>query len=316
MCTKFRTLYYYLVILIYLVNSFIMITLTYAQKPEDTIYWTIETPKKTYYPGEAVPLTLNIKNNGKQQEKVDFGSDGLEAFLMKIRDSNNTIVVKGDKILRDGMTRIGTLDIGLNETGKKTVVLNRWCSTILPPGKYYISSLVEYRLRSEATKKPNTSNTYLPGPTHQIQLDCNIELIKPEPNTAKCKEILDNLSKYEIENNQKPFNEWKQERELAREMIVFTEWEIAAPYQINVLKTSQYTWMKRDAINSLAKSNTLNTVNNLITIVENSTFEDVKGNIVEAVYKIREKGNKSIINATEEFVKKYKRTFVENPITK
>jgi hypothetical protein len=314
MCTKFKSLYYFLFILIVLGNSFIMITDTYAQKPEDSLYWTIESPKKIFYLGEAVPLTLNITNIGKKEEKVDFGSDGLEAFSMEIRDSNNTIVVKGEKISRDGVARIGTLNIGLDETGKKTIVLNRWCSTLLPPGKYYIRSQVEYRLRSEATKKPNTINTYLSGPLHQIQLNCNIELIKPDP--AKYKEILDNLAKYEIENNQKPFNEWKQERELAREMIAFTESDLAVPYQIQNLKKEQTSWIRIDLINSLVKSKTLDAAKGLMDIMTDTSVykEDIKKDIINGVYILRETGKAEIISATDDFVKNNKRSAKIMPI--
>jgi hypothetical protein len=200
----------------------------------------------------------------------------------------------------------------LGETVKKSIVLNQWCSTLLPPDKYQIICQVEYRLRSEATRKPDTEKLYVAGPIHQVQLYCDIELTKQD--VSKQKEILDNLEKYEIKNDEKPFREWYKEREMAREMIIFTEWESAVPYQLNVLSAENNTWLKRDVINSLAKSNTKDAATGLVKIVDNTSFEDVKNDIIKAVYKLREKGDLQIIDVTDEFVKKYKRPVITMPV--
>ena len=145
-----------------------MLNSSYAQEPQEFLTWSIETSKSTFYPGEPVLLTLNIRNSGAREEKVDLGADGIEAFEVEIRDLNGTIVAKGEKIQKVGLSRIGTLLVRPAELGQKSIVLNRWCSTILSPGQYHIICNVEYRLRSESKKKEG-SKVYKAGPIHKLQ---------------------------------------------------------------------------------------------------------------------------------------------------
>jgi hypothetical protein len=312
MSTRVKCFGYYLAVSIIFGTYIHMPTNSYAQGPEESLDWTIKASKDAIYPGEPLLLTLNIRNTGNQKEVINFGMDGIEAFSMEIRDGSNNLVAKGEKILRFGISRLGTLEVSPGQTGRKLIVLNQWCSTLLPPSQYHVVCYVEYRLRSEATKIPDTEPPlFNAGPIHRTQLDFNIEIIKSD--ASKYKEILENLAKNEIRKEGQTFREWQQEREIARNMIVFTEWESAVPYQLKVLMVEDYTWLKRDAINSLAKSKTLEAANGLMTIVDDSSFGDVKSYVIDAIYRLRETGKSEIIKATEEFIKKYERPFaVEN----
>jgi len=246
-----------------------MITDAYAQKPEESLDWSIKTSKKIFYPGEPVLLTLNISNTRQQEEKIDFGVDGIEAFSMEIRDDSNKMLRKGGKIERSGFSTRGPLQLPPGKIGQKSIVLNQWCSTVLPRGKYRVICRIEYRLRSEATKIPDTDPPlFKAGPLHITQLDLDIEIVKPD--ISKYKEILDNLARYKLKQEGQSFTDWRQERDLAREMIAFTEWELAVPYQLNVLKVERYTWLKLDLINSLARSGTLEAAKGLMEIVSDN----------------------------------------------
>jgi len=98
-------------------------------------------------------------------------------------------------------------------------------------------------------------------------------------------------------------------RDIAREMLSFTKSELAVPYQLHLLGVEQYTWRKRDIINSLVKSGTLEATNGLVQTIEDPSIykEDVKHILIDAVYKLRETGKPEIVTATAEFVEKYKR---------
>ena len=56
--------------------------------------WNIETSKEIVYPGEPVLLKLKIKNNGDEEVKINFGSDGIKAFSIEIRNSANEVVAQ------------------------------------------------------------------------------------------------------------------------------------------------------------------------------------------------------------------------------
>lgn len=289
-----------------LVSVIGMLNNVWANGPEESLDWSIQTKKNTFYPGEPVLLTLNIKNMGQQEEKVNFGSDGIEAFSIKIHDLNRITVAKGDKIQRFGVSSRGTLPVAPGETVQKSIVLNRWCSTLLPSGQYHVISNVEYRLRSESRKKEG-SEVFKAGPLHETQLEMDIQII--EMDKPKFKKIIEDLTAFEVKPEAQSKGEWLVKRDIAREMLCFTESELAVPYQLHLLGVEQGTWRKRDIINSLVQSGMLEATNGLMKIIEDSSIykEDVKHILIDAVYKLRETGKPEIVTATAEFVEKYKR---------
>jgi len=292
--------------------SFIgMLNNVWANGPEESLDWSIQSKKNAVYPGEPVLLTLNIKNMGNQEEKVNFGSDGIEAFSIKIHDLNGITVAKGDKIQRSGVSRWGTLPVAPGETVQKSIVLNQWCSTLLPSGKYHVICNVEYRLRSESRKKED-SEVFMAGPLHEKQLELDIQII--EMDEPKFKKIIETLAGFEVKPEEQNKGEWLVKRDIAREMLSFTESELAIPYQLHLLGVEQYTWRKRDIINSLVKSGTLEATDGLMKIIEDLSIykEDIKHNLIDAVYRLRETGKPEIVTATAEFVKKYKRPHIKS----
>jgi hypothetical protein len=293
-----------------------MITDVYAQRPEESLDWSIQTSKKTFYPGEPVLLTLNIRNAGKQKERIDFGTHDLEAFSMEIRDGSNKVVAKGGKIRRPGFAAFRPTIIPAGKTGQKSIVLNQWCSTLLPPGQYHVICNVEYRLRSEATRILGTEKGFKAGPRHTIELDLNIQIL--EMDRSKFKKILEDMARREVKTDTQSQAEWLAEWRIAREMITFAESDLAVPYQLHILRVAPSTWLKWDVINSLVRSETLEAAEGLVQIMRENEdcpqcIEDVKREIIDAVYRLRETGKSDIIKATDEFVLKYKRPVIAKP---
>jgi hypothetical protein len=278
----------------------------HAQDQNSSLEWSIKTAKNVFYPGEPVLLILRIKNSGTQKEIVNLGMDGIEAFSFEILDSNNIVVAKGNVIQRFGMSRLGTLAIPVGKIAQKTIVLNQWCSTLLPPGRYRVICNVEYRLRSESRKKED-SKVFKAGPVHKKQLELDTQII--EMDKTKFKEMLEALVAFEVKSETQSKGERLANRDIAREMLAFTESELAVPYQLQLLRVDQYTWRRRDIINSLARSKTLEAATGLMQIIEDPSIykEDVKPVLIDGVYRLRETGKAEIINATDRFVAKHKR---------
>ncbi|MBN2456451.1 MAG: hypothetical protein JXB29_07970 [Sedimentisphaerales bacterium] len=279
---------------------------TYGQEQEEPLRWSMETNKSEFYPGEPVLLTLNIRNMRAQEEKIYFGMDGIEAFSFEIHDSNGITVAKGGKIQKFGVSRVGTLSAPPGKIAQKSIVLNRWCSTLLSPGEYEVICNIDYRLRSESKKIKNT-NGFKAGPVHSLQIKVDMCII--DLDTDKFKQILTSLIKTEIKQKEQSNREWWENLKISRELLAFTESKIAVPYQLKLLEVEKYTWLKRDIVNSLVKSGALEAADGLIKIIEDPSIykEDVKGILIEGVYRLRETGKTDIINATEEFVEKYQR---------
>lgn len=291
-----------------------MVNNTYGQEAEKFLEWRIETSKQAFYPGEPALLTLNIKNTGTQNEDVDFGTEGIEAFSMEIHDSNGIIVAKGGRIQRYGLTmRSPFLAIASGEIGQKPIVLNQWCSTLLPVGKFRVICNVEYRLFSEDQKQPGTI-VMKAGPIHKKQLELDIQII--ELDKIKFKEILEALVAFEVKPEAQDKGKWRAERDTARETLAFAESDLAVPYQLQLLRIDPYTWFGPDAINSLVKSGTLEAATGLVQIIEGLPIhkEYVKPIFIDGVYRLRETGKAEIVNATSAFVAKYKRSVISKPM--
>ena len=292
-----------------LMSSISMLTDAYAQESEQSLDWSIEANKNAFYPGEPVLLTLNIKNTGEQEEEVDFGMDGIEAFEIEIRDLNSIVVAKGNKIQKWGISRVGHREVSSGKITQKSIVLNRWCSTLLSPGQYHVICNVDYRLRSEDQKQPNTI-VFKAGPVHRKQLELDIQIV--EIDKAKFKEILEALTKFEVKPEAQSKGEWLAKRDIAREMLALTESELAVPYQLQLLRNDPYTWFGPDAVNSLVKSGTLEAATGLMQIIEDPSIHKEKVNpvLIDGVYRLRDTGKADIINATHKFVAKYNRPVV------
>jgi len=271
--------------------------------------WNIITQKDTFYPGEPILLLIQIKNIGTKDEIINFGRDGIEAFSVRIMDADGSVIRKGSRVIREGLSRQGSLSVPAGQMAQKGIVVNQWCSTLLPTGGYYVICDVDYRLRSESRKQKD-SEIFTAGPIHNLQLHTEIQLL--EIDREKFEKILRTLFDFEHKHERQTQSEWITQREIAREMITFSESAMAVPYQLKILRVEQYTWRKRDLINSLVKSETVEATWGLIKIFEDSKVRkaDIEDALIEAVYQLREAKNVEILNASNDFVSKYSRPVI------
>ncbi len=273
-------------------------TNAFAQTVDGNLLWNFETSKEKFYPGEPVPLFITIKNLAQQQEGVFFGPSGLAAFSMEIRDANSNLICKGGNIRRFGISESVILRVDSNRTVLKSIVLNRWCSTKLSPGKYRVNCRIEYWLLLEVID-------HKIGPSHQVELELDFQVTGASEPALNL--LLEDLAEQAFIINVDSRKDW-QEKQFARKMICFTESNLAVVHQLEVLKRSGYTWLKRDVIDSLVRSETLEAAKGLIDAVDHAPeygADDVKRKAIEAVYALRERGKTDLVEATDEFIRKY-----------
>lgn len=298
--------FYYLVMSIALSIIMPLPKIASAQISEEALAWSIQTEKNTYFPGEPVLLILYVKNTMNRDEQVYLGPDSIEAFKIRIYDPNENLICRCKEIQRDGLTMKSPLiELSPGATAKHKFVLNRWCSTLLSSGAYNIVCDVKYLLFSERQKRPNT-RLLKTGPYHQIRLASEIHIV--EMDQVKFAEILRALADYEDQKPTQTKAEWFKEREIAREMITFAELDLAVPYQLRLLRVEQYTWGKRDLIDSLVKSGAPEAAGGLAQLYEDILYrqEDIRNDVVKAIHKLRETGKPEILAITEDFAEKYR----------
>ena len=290
---------------LFVLYGFITIgTTVWAREVEEAMQWNMVAEKSAYAPGEPVLLNIQITNPSEQDGEIWFGSDGLNAFSFKIKDAKGEILQQAGKIERLGLTRWGFVKIPARQFRVKCVVLNQWCSTLLPYGKYTIVCSIEPKYVPE--NKPNEEAPLRAQILPTVDLECSLELT--EVAMTDFNQIIANLTSKAFQDVHT--REGVQERSLAREMLSFTESPLAVTYQLEVLEYWQSTWLARDVIEQLVKSNTLKAAQGLVKILEEekkTPAKYLKREIVEGVYRLRDKGDPNIINATSEFVSKHPR---------
>lgn len=100
--------------------------------------------------GEPIVVRIRLSNSGHNDEELNFGAEGNEAFNIKVMDaSNQTVCEVVGATSREGTTFIATPMIRPGGKIIKTFVLDKWCQNMLPRGAYNIET--QYR------DKKNTS---------------------------------------------------------------------------------------------------------------------------------------------------------------
>jgi hypothetical protein len=229
---------------------------------------------------------------------------------MEVRNLSGEVVTKGSTMNRpEGGPRPPLLQIPPGQTSDRSVVLNRWCSTLLlPMGTYEVVCHIKFRLGSEfrVVGQRGTVTEYEASSVHTISLKLNVHISNMDPR--KFKDVLEGLRKQAFQTGYSEKEPTWQERQTVREMLALTESTLAVPYQLEVLASpGSGHQARRDAIHSLARSKTIEATVALTGLAGKRGFEGTRWDLVEAVYKIRESGQPEIIAATDDFIQKHKR---------
>ena len=284
--------------------------------------FNVEAAKKTFYPGEPVLVSLKIHNTGKK-DKVYLG-DYKKFCSIIIRNHSGKTVSKGEIPYCPNMI-LNEFSVGTNKTAKVSIILNQWCSTLLSPGNYRVIFLFDYFFCSE--RKNNK-----PGPVHKIELSFDIQIIKM--NAQEFKKILSDLAKHAFPQKERiclTGNE-RSKRDRCQEILAVVESDLAVPLQLKLLKIPWSPLAVQNTLSSLVRVGTPEVAKGLvqrfiecIEIVDEENnkalpayvptshrgiYMFVKGEVLNAIYKLRDKGNLEIMKITEKIAKKYKRPLI------
>jgi hypothetical protein len=297
-------------------------------KLAESLKWTIAASKAVYYPGEPVALTITIPNAGSRDESVYLGVYGIGAFSFDLCDNSGRILAQGGRVKGEGdiaSSRSVFLKVPAGRTAQTPVVLNRWCSTLLPPGEYRVICHADYELQSEATPIPGSTKGFRLDAPHKAEMSLDVNIVKADP--PKYKDILDDLAKDADRERQPGETLWghRTSQESAAEMIAFCEWPEATPYQLRALRSAAAVissserpeglplalpavrmridpWVTLCLIRNLGKSKNLEAANGLMPLADNGAFRNFRFEIVTAVHSLHASGEVDVVKATDAFV--------------
>lgn len=142
------------------------------------IGWEIKPLKETIAPGEACVLEVVFKNSTPKDRKINLGYDGAEAFEFSILDESRSTLVSGGRISGSGISRVGSRVIPGNGIHSEYVILNRWCGTHLPAGRYLVES------RCYIAEQPLASTfTLVIDPSLEEAMKADLAMLLPEPRS-------------------------------------------------------------------------------------------------------------------------------------
>lgn len=294
-------------LLVMSIPFFLTADLRAGEKGAGPLEWTIAASKAAYYPGEPVALTITIQNLGPRDDAVFMAGLCVGIFSFDLRDSSGRTISQGGPVSEEAHApsrRPAFLKVPAGQTATTRVVLNRWCSTMVPPGEYRVICRADYTLKSEATPVPGTTKSFRLEVHHRAEMSLDVNVVKADP--PKYKEILDDLEKEAIKERQR--GETFESQNFAAEMIAFCEWPEAVPYQLRAVKNvGNDPWLTLHLVRHLGKSKSLEVAKGLISLADDPAplIQSYRSDVIKAVHALHASGQADIVKATEAFVKEH-----------
>jgi hypothetical protein len=277
------------------------------ERGAEALKWVIAPSKAAYYPGEPVALTITIPNAGPGDEDVYLGAFGVGAFSFDLRDNSGRTISHGGRVEdEEGIrSRSSFLTVQAGQKAKTPVVLNRWCSTLVPPGEYRVICLADYKLKCEATPIPGATRGFRLDVPHRAEMSLDVNIVQADP--AKYKDLLDGLEKDLNKERQlgETFREHYASQQFAAEMLAFCEWPEAVPYQLRAMHMRNDPWLTRCFIRNLGKSKSLEAANGLMSLADDPSLQTFRFDIITAIHALYASGKTDIVEATDAFVKQH-----------
>jgi hypothetical protein len=277
------------------------------------IEWNIEKHDTPFMAGEPVLLRFVLTNRNESERRIDFGWNGVGAFSFEIIDAKGDSVAYSGAIgAREGVTRGDVRTLSPGATERKAIILNRFCFTLLPPGKYRIRSWCRQDILASSGSKIESAPS--------LAFETQITLIERDP--AK---LIARLDEIELQARAAsvavPTGErnaidaqWR-EGQVALDLIAYAEGPEAWPYQLRLLRR-ELSWMydfwrQINMIrNRLAKSASPQVAAELVRIYEEVRFPDnlTHPEINAAIYRLRDSGKPEILAVTQDFAARHPRS--------
>jgi hypothetical protein len=278
------------------------------EKATERFEWTIAASKAAYYPGEPVGLTITIRNASSRDESVYLGAFGVGAFSFDLRDNSGRTIAQGGRVQQEegiSGSRPMFVQVPAGQTAKTFVVLNRWCSTMVPSGEYRVICQADYKVKSEATPIPGSTKGFSLDNPHKAEMSLDVNIVKADP--SKYEDILDKLQKDANRERQpgETFGDHRASQQSAGEMIAFCEWPEAVAYQLRDVKMQNVPWLTLYLIRSLGKSQSLEAAKGLMALADDPARKGFRSEIIKAIHMLHASGKADIVKTTNAFVKQY-----------
>ncbi len=234
--------------------SEVSVATTNAVQRSSGLVWDMYPSKMDLVPGEPVLLILDIKNLLEEDAGISFGSEGISAFSIEIRDVSGRVIRKGGRISRAGISSVEYRRVPREGQVEKRIVLNQWVSTLLPAGKY----MVVCRVQPELSADPRVSLL--------IELSCQIEIL------ASNGKALEGIFRDVLIKSQKA--KTPHERDMAARMLAFSDSPLAPGYQMLVVQDRSLPFETRNlAVEGMGRVGTTEAALNLAKLAAEPLLE-------------------------------------------
>lgn len=292
-----------------------VISLGYGQA-QSTLQWTVRPKDVAVIAGAPLLLSFDVANKGDKAETVYFWEDNREPFRAELVDCNGRIVSHSldAEVLPSILEKAWGLFVPPGKTATRQAVLNQFCSTRVPPGRYSLHCRLSYFVASEEGKKRVVSATTTvdeAAPLYHVELVTPVEILPPDPNAYSSQLMaisreMDRLRAQHVPQGQDSLNAYT----ATVEMLAFAEGDTAVPYQGAIIREDNWGYRLRYcAMIGLQRNGSLAAVRQLEELVEDPDVQLIGGkdDLIRAVYAVRDRGNAMVRNTTEEFARKHPR---------
>jgi hypothetical protein len=248
--------------------------------------------KARVYPGEPVLVRVAISNSGAAPLTVRFGEEGVAAFKFFVSDAAGSFVrCREVAPLEGGIYSICGVEAPAGGGATTDVVLNRWCTTLLPEGKYNVHG----EIAPEAAFKREEIPWRLPT----VKFEMVLEIVKLDED--KLRDTFSSLAA--VAFGERPSSDGLS-RDDATEMLGLADSPLATEYKTRLLRLTKVPrdYFIREVIGSLARTPDVANAKALMDVYQDPTVSSYHRNkAIVGLYRLRETGDPEVIKATEEF---------------
>lgn len=247
------------------------------------ILWKVNSAKTDVFQGEPFVLTLGITNKTNKPVSVELGSDGIRVFSMEIRTMTDKLVKSGTAIYSSGVSRIHRLPIFAHSENEVDLVVNRWVSTDVPPGKYKLVCFV------------NCSS----GQSLALEHKFNILQANKENLMSIFSELAD-----KVISDTSP-----RERSIASRMLAFANSPLSVNQNMRVAKQENLDLaIRMRAIESFGRIACEASARHIVALFEDDDLPDeLRATAIITAYYIADKGDNKLKSIVNPVIEKHKR---------
>lgn len=205
---------------------------TLVAKPEPQVIFS----------GEPCEIELTFHNVGVSDLEVNIGYVDIGAYWFEILDDLGDTVCESSATLRSGSSRFGQKVVGAEDSLSHRLILNKRCSTLLPPGQYNVI-------------------THVAQPTFELENSATLTIAEPEER--RLKQIFSQLTARALDDDS--LGNWS----FAADMLTSTD----SPYAVDAIARLLYgSWFPDNKVSALEAFNRIGTVEAILQIAKAADY--------------------------------------------